>query len=436
MSRTASAFLLALSLAALIVLPFFISPNMTNAVIKMMIAALFALAFALAMGQAGMLSFGHAVYYGFGAFAALHLMRAVEMKLFYFPTPLVPLASAAAGALVGLVFGWLATQRRGVYFAMLTFAMAMLVFSVAPGLNTVFGAESGISTMRTPSWGLSFGQDSHVYYLTLGWFVISAWCMWAFTRSPLGRLALALRDNEQRVSFLGFDARLSRTLIFTISCMFAGVAGGLLAIANESANYTVFSGEVSASIVLYTFIGGVGTFFGPALGAAAMTYFARIMSDLTRSWLLYQGLVFVLMMLFAPGGLGGIVSLHTRKVRPHGWQHLVVPYLLCLLVGALLVAGTVFLVESIHLVMSDAYQLKRQAAGGAWVPYQLFGQTFEPFGLATWLIPIALLGASALLLPPVRRLTDAAWRVATVDRLAPAAHDALVMTTVGRVAKK
>ncbi len=234
--------------------------------IKMMIAALFALAFALAIGQAGMLSFGHSAYYGLGAFAALHVMQAVEAKLFYFPTPLVPLVGAVAGALAGIVFGWLATRRTGTYFAMLTFALAELLVAVAPGLNAVFGAESGISTMRSPSWGLSFGSDRQVYFLVLAWFVISAWCLWAFTRTPLGRLALALRDNEHRARFLGFDTHLARTVIFAISCMFAGVAGALLAITNEAANYTIFSAQVSANVVLQTFIGGVGTFLRTGVG--------------------------------------------------------------------------------------------------------------------------------------------------------------------------
>jgi branched-chain amino acid transport system permease protein len=424
MNRTGNAVLLALALGALVLLPLVVSPNTSNAIIKMMIAALFALAFALAMGQAGMLSFGHAVYYGIGAFASLHLMRAVEMHVFFFPTPLVPLVGGAAGALAGLAFGWLATQRTGVYFAMLTFALAELLFSVAPGLNAVFGAESGFSTMRAPSWGFSFGPDRHVYYLTLAWFVISVWCMWAFTRTPLGRLALALRDNEQRARFLGFNTHLARTVIFAISCLFAGIAGGLLAVTNEAASYSVFAAQVSANVVLQTFIGGVGTFFGPALGAATMTYFARVTSDLTRSWLLYQGLVFVLLILFAPGGLGGIVSLHARKVRPHGWRYLLAPYLLCMVAGALLIAGTVFTVESIHVVMSDAYVASRAAAGGAWVPYQLFGRTFDPLGFTTWAIPGALLGASALLLPLARRRTAAAWRLATEERR-PAARDPL-----------
>lgn len=428
MNKAPKIVLLLVGLAILATLPIFLSPNLMNAVIKMMIAALFALAFTLAMGQAGMLSFGHAAYYGVGAFAALHLMRAVEMKLFFFPTPLIPLAGAAIGFLVGIVFGWLATQRIGVYFAMVTLALAELLFTLAPTWNSVFGGESGISTMRAPSWGLSFGHDIHVYYLTLAWFVISAWCMWAFTKTPLGRLALALRDNEHRARFLGFNTHVARTLIFAISCLFTGVAGALLAIANEATNYTIFSAQASANVVLQTFIGGAGTFFGPALGAATMTFFARVTSDLTRSWLLYQGLIFVLVMLFAPEGLGGVVSLHARKLRPAGLRHLVLPYLVCFVVALLLIAGVVFAVESIHVVMTDAYFAKRTAAKGAWVPYQLFGRSFEPLWPGTWAIPIALLGTGALLLPMARRLTASAWLVATQESL-PVAGAAAGATT-------
>jgi len=416
MSKARNLSLLLAGFAVLTILPMFLTPNLMNAVIKMMIAALFALAFALAMGQAGMLSFGHAAYYGLGAFAALHVMRAVEAKLLYFPTPLIPLAGAAVGFLFGIVFGWFATQRARVYFSMVTLALAELLFTLAPTWNSVFGGESGISTMRGASWGLSFGPDSHVYYLTLAWFSLCAWCMWAFTRSPLGRLALALRENEHRVRFLGFDTHLARTLIFAISCLFTGVAGALLAIANEATNYTIFAAQASATVVLQTFIGGAGTFFGPALGAAIMTFFARVTSDLTRSWLLYQGLIFVLVMLFAPEGLGGLVALHARKLKAGGWRHLVLPYLICLVVGILLVAGLVFVVESIHVVMTDAYFAKRTAAKGAWVPYQLFGRTFEPTAITTWAIPILLLAAGSGLLPVARRMTARAWLLATQDQ--------------------
>ena len=145
--------------------------------------------------------------------------------------------------------------------------------------------------MRMPSWAFSFGNDTHVYYLTLAWVALSAWCLWAFTGTPMGRLAVAMRENEHRLRFLGFNTRLARTLVFAISAMFTGVAGTLLAIANEASNYTIFSAQASANVVLQTFIGGAGTFLGPAVGAAVMTFFARVTSDLTRSWLLYQGLI-------------------------------------------------------------------------------------------------------------------------------------------------
>jgi branched-chain amino acid transport system permease protein len=401
--------LLCIGLAVLALLPIGLTPNLVNAVIKMMIAALFALAFALAMGQAGMLSFGHAAYYGLGAFAALHLMRAVELKWFAFPTPLVPLAGAVCGFLFGILFGWFATQRTGVYFSMVTLALAELLFTLAPVWNSLFGGESGVSTMRGASWGFTFGSDIEVYYLTLAWAVFSTWCMWAFTRTPLGRLALALRDNEHRVRFLGFNTHVARTLIFAISCLFTGVAGALLAIANEATNYTIFSTQASANVVLQTFIGGAGTFFGPALGAALMTFFARVTSDLTRSWLLYQGLIFVLVMLFAPNGIGGLINTHARRLQPGGWKRLVAPYLLCLAVGLLLIGGTVFVVESIHVLLSDAHVAKQRVAGGTTLTYVLFGREFDPLSAATWAIPAALFITGGALLPLALRVTRRAW---------------------------
>ena len=413
-------FLLAVvAIALLASLPLFLSGNLLNAAIKMMIAALFALAFTLAMGQAGMLSFGHSAYYGLGAFSALQVMRAIEQQIFWFPTPLIPLAGAAVGFIFGLIFGWFATQRAGVYFAMVTLALAELLFTISPNLSSVFGDESGISTIRGPSWGFTFGTDSEVFYLTLAWVTLCALLMWSFTRTPLGRLALALRDNEHRVRFLGFNTHVARTLIFAISCLFTGVAGALLAIANEAANYTIFSAQASANVVLQTFIGGAGTFLGPALGAAVMTFFARVTSDLTRSWLLYQGLIFVFVMLFAPTGLGGLVAMHAQKVRSGAWRSLIGPYALAGIAGLALVAGLVFTVESVHVVLTDAYMAARRAAGGAWVPYKLFGTSFMPNAVSTWAIPLVLFGLGGALLPVARRLSLRAWREATAEDPVP-----------------
>ena len=417
-SRTRQLGLLLAFGGVLLVLPVFLTPNLMNAVIKMMIAGLFALSFSLAMGQAGMLSFGHSAYYGLGAFATLHLMKAVERSLVIWPTPLLPLAGAIAGLLCGLAFGWLATQRTGVYFAMVTLALAELLFTLAPTWNSVFGGEAGISTMRMNSWSIDFASDRGVYYLTLAWVAGSTWCLWAFTRTPMGRLALAVRDNEHRVRFLGFNTHGAKTLIFAISTMFTGVAGALLAIANEATNYTIFSAQASANVVLQTFIGGAGTFLGPALGAAVMTFFARVTSDLTRSWLLYQGLVFVIVMLFVPDGIGGLISVHARRLRARAFKHLTLPYLVCLVVGVLLLGGVVFTVESVHVVLSDAYAVLRRANGGSLVPYSLFGRQFHPLSPWTWAIPLGSILAGAALLPVARRLTRHGWTRAVGESVA------------------
>jgi branched-chain amino acid transport system permease protein len=218
------------------------------------------------------------------------------------------------------------------------------------------------------------------------------------------------------VRFLGFNTHVARTLIFATSCLFTGVAGALLAISKESSNYELFGPSNSANVVLQTFIGGAGTFFGPAFGAAIITFFARVTSDLTRSWLLYQGLIFVFVMLVVPEGLGGLISLHARRVKAGGWKHLAVPYLICLVAGVLLVAGIVYTVESIHVVMTDAYAAKRAAANGEWVSYQLFGHTFDPLSPFTWAIPIGLLAAGALLVPRAAEMMARAWVLATASQ--------------------
>jgi len=168
-----------------------------------------------------------------------------------------------AGLVVGLVAGYFATMRSGVYFALVTLAIAELVHSLAPHLVSVFGGEAGIASMRMPWLGFTFGPLIEVYYLTLAWVVVSVFLLWAYTRTPFGRLTLALHDNEQRVSFLGYNAHSSKMIIFAISAMFSGIAGGLQVISSETANYGLFGLKVSSDVVLHAYVGGVTLFFGP-----------------------------------------------------------------------------------------------------------------------------------------------------------------------------
>ncbi|TCS31849.1 amino acid/amide ABC transporter membrane protein 2 (HAAT family) [Paucimonas lemoignei] len=394
--------LLAVVLIVLVALPTVLSTSLVNAAIQMLIMALFASAFNVLAGQGGMLSFGHAAYFGIGAFATLHAMNAVSGQGLL-PTPLLPVFGALGGAAVGLVAGWFSSKRSGVYFSMITLALAELLHALAPHLKSVFGGESGVPSMRMPAWGFTFGSATEVYYLTLAWVVVSIALLFFFTRTPLGRLTLGLRENAHRLKFLGYNVHMARVMVFVISATFAGIAGGLLAMSNEAANYSVFEVRLSSEVVLNSYIGGVGVFFGPALGAAVMTFFGYAVSDLTRSWLLYQGIIFVAVMMFMPNGLSGIITWwRTSKFA----STTKLGYVLGWTIGTLTcAAGVVFLVELLQRLLSDDYQFQL-VQGQPWPALNLFGQAWLPGAVVTWLVPLVLLAIGGVIL----KLTSARWQ--------------------------
>jgi branched-chain amino acid transport system permease protein len=373
-------------------LPALLGAGLLNASIQMLIAALFACAYSLLAGRAGLLSFGHAAYFGVGAFATVHAMNALG-GAGLLPTPLLPLVGAVTGLGVGVVAGWFATQRSGTTFAMITLAVAELLHSLAPQLKGWFGGESGISAMRMPAWGLTFGSTIEVYYLTLAWVLLSLGLLHFHARTPLGRLTLALRENGHRLKFLGYDAHGIGLSAFAISSMFAGIAGGLQAINNEAANYVVFDASVSAAVVLNSYIGGVGSFLGPALGAALMTFFGYAVSDATRSWLLYQGMLFVLVMMFVPAGLTGLFGAAARLAARRGWPLALSVSALAVAAALSAAAGVVFIVEMLQRLCSQDYRALA-AVGTGWPPIALFGRSWAPASLSTWLVPVALLAAA------------------------------------------
>lgn len=379
-------FLFAVLIVVLALAPSYLTPALLNAAIQMLIAVLFATAFNVLAGQGGMLSFGHAAYFAIGTFATIHAMNAVD-GMGLLPTPLLPLLGALAGCLLGIVAGWFSTQRSGVYFSMITLALAELLHALAPHLKGVFGGEGGVSAMRMPAWGFDFGTSTEVYYLTLIWALIAIALLFYFTRTPLGRLCNGLRENTNRLRFLGYNVHRLRVMVFTISATFAGLAGGLQAMHNEAANYVLFDMTLSTQAVLFSYIGGIGSFFGPALGAAVMSFFGYAVSDLTRSWLLYQGIIFVLVMMFLPAGLFSILQ---------WWQRSSVRHNIAVLVGALITwtlgiiagaAGIVLIVELLGRILSPDYHTTPDAA---WPAIQLFGQEWLPGSVMTWVWPVLL----------------------------------------------
>ena len=393
--------LLLVLLLALVVVPAVVPVSMVNAAIQMLIAALFACAFNLLCGQGGMLSFGHAAYFGVGSFATLHAMNALN-GYGLLPTPLLPLIGALGGFICGVCAGWFATKRAGVYFSMITLALAELLHSLAPHLSALFGGEAGISSMRSPAWGLDFGDATQVYYLTLVWVVMSIALLYAFTLTPMGRLTFALRENSHRLQFLGYNVHRLRVLVFALSAMFSGIAGGLQALNLESANYVLFDMHYSAEVVLNTYIGGVNVFLGPVLGAALMTFFGNAASDLTQSWLLYQGLLFVLVMMFMPSGLAGLVLAWSAQIRRNGWLAVIPAAVTALLTAALVSLAVVFAIETLQRVFSQDYQALL-IAGQPWPAISLFGRDWLPGSPLTWAMPVLLGLAGLLMLKLARR---------------------------------
>ncbi|MDI4663006.1 branched-chain amino acid ABC transporter permease [Xanthobacter autotrophicus] len=395
--------LLALAVMALVAAPAFLSAGLVNASIQMLIAALFASAFSLLCGQAGMLSFGHSAYFGIGAFATIHAMNAFN-GAGLLPTPLLPLVGGFMGLMSGIAAGWFATKRTGVYFSMITLALAELLHALAPHLKEVFGGEAGVSAMRMPAWGFTFGSNVEVYYLTLFWVLLCLVLLYLYTLTPVGRLTLGLRENTHRLRFLGYNVHKLSVLVFAVSAMFSGVAGALQALNIEAANYVVLDMQLSASVVLNSYIGGVKVFLGPAIGAALMSFFGYAVSDLTRSWLLYQGVLFVLVMMFLPDGLVGEIARRVREGRfGLGWERLSAGLLFAVAL-ALSVVGFVCAVELAQRFFSTDY--RSMVVGATWPPVALFGREWLPFSVVTWGLPLGVMAVGLGLLSFASRRLD------------------------------
>jgi branched-chain amino acid transport system permease protein len=203
-----------------------------------------------------------------------------------------------------------------------------LVASASPILPTFFGGEEGIATNRTtlPAFfGLRFGSQLETYYLIAAWCFVCAALMFSFTRTPLGRMSMAVRINPERTEFNGYSAATVRFLVFCLSSFFAGIAGSLAAINFELMTVANISARQSGTVLLMTFVGGVEHFIGPILGAILVVFLQIFLSDLTDAWMLYFGLLFVVVVVFAPGGLAGLIMLHAPLV--HRWRlHKILPY--------------------------------------------------------------------------------------------------------------
>jgi branched-chain amino acid transport system permease protein len=322
---------------------------------QMGIAVVFALSYNMLLGQGGMLSFGHAVYFGLGGFIAAHALNLAGSGGLYLPVPLLPLVGGLGGLAFAALFGTFSTMRAGTVFSMVSLAVAELMAASSLIFDRFFGGEEGITTNRAKApllFGLEFTRDRQVYYLIAVWVFVAAAAMYAFSRTPVGRMANAVRDNPERAQFVGYSQRWVRYISFCAAGLFAGIAGGLFAV-----NYEILTAEnmglnASGSVLLMTYIGGVGTFVGPVLGAIVFTFLQSMLSDYTGIWLLYLGLLFLATVLFVPMGLAGLLVLHAPAWRAGRVGRLLGPYLVTSALGLVAAVGIIGLLELVHVVVA------------------------------------------------------------------------------------
>jgi branched-chain amino acid transport system permease protein len=389
-------------LAALPWIPGLHSDSARSLLTQMGIAAVFALSYNLLLGETGLLSFGHAVYFGLGGYASIHFLRAINAGL-AIPVPFVPLAGALAGLAFGIVFGALITRRGGTVFALITLGLGEWVHASSLMLPSFFGGEEGVTASRTRAphlLGLDLGSQLQVYYVTAFWLLVSALAMHAFMRTPVGRLANAVRDNPERVEFIGYNPQRIRFIMFSASAAFAGLAGGLHAINYEIVAAEALSATRSGAVLLMVYIGGVHHFAGAILGAVAITWLQVSLSDYTTAWLLYLGLLFMGIVAFVPGGLAGLAMIHLAALRTRSLGTIARSYLIALPFALIASLGVVTLIEI-------AYRRATQPEAGTsmrlfWIPMD----TAKPW---PWIVAAALAAAGSFALVRAWPRIAAAW---------------------------
>jgi branched-chain amino acid transport system permease protein len=399
------------AVAVAILLPYLFSGGAALSVMSLMgFAIIFSLSYNVLLGQTGLLSFGHAVYYGLGGFITAHALNVIAASKLPIPLPLVPLIGGVAGLVFAIPLGWVSTKRAGTAFSMISLGIGELIAASALILRGFFGGEGGISTSRTSTlqlFGISFGPQIQVYYLIAAWCLICAGLMYALTRTPLGRMCNAVRENPERAEFVGYSTHMVRFLSFCIAGFFAGIAGGLAAIHYEIVTAGLVGAAPSGFVLLMTFIGGVGFFIGPILGAVLMTAMQALLSDFTGAWLLYMGILFIVMVIYAPGGLSGLLLMHRQVTSISGFLKLLPAYCLLALPGFCFLTGMVAIVETAH------HLLVQSAQGMA---MRLFGIAYKADSPTAWLVIAAL---PVIALAALRRawpLATQAWSTATTPQ--------------------
>ncbi|MBX3656010.1 MAG: branched-chain amino acid ABC transporter permease [Ramlibacter sp.] len=371
--------------AVLLVAPLLFTSSLSHTMLSQMgIAIIVCLSYNMLLGQGGMLSFGHAVYSGLGSFLAIHTLNLVSKGTLPLPVSLIPIAGGVSAAFFAVIFGWVTTKKAATPFAMITLGIGELVWAMALMFPEFFGGEGGISGNRVTgakaggianALGITFGPQIQLYYLIAIYTFICTALMYAFTRTPLGRMLNAVRDNPERVEFVGYDTQKVRYFAFIIAAFFAGVSGGLAALNFEIVTSEVVGGPRSGAYLLFTFLGGATFFFGPIIGGILMVLAFVLLSEFTKAWLLYLGLIFLFMVMYAPGGVASLIMMNLRVASFGKLKQLWVSYLALAVTALVALLGAATMIEMV-------YHLQLNQALGPNLKF--LGATLNAKGLSSW----------------------------------------------------
>ncbi len=370
---------------------------------QMGIAIVACLSYNMLLGQGGMLSFGHAVYSGLGSFVAIHALKAVGGGTLPVPVSLIPLVGGVAGLGFAVLLGFVTTKKAGTTFSMITLGIGELVFAMSLMVPEFFGGEAGVNANRVvgkAALGITFGPQIQVYYLLALYTLVCTAGMYAYTRTPLGRMLNAVRDNPERVEFTGYNTQRVRYFSFIIAGFFAGIAGGMYALNFEIATAEVVGAGRSGAYLLFTFLGGATFFFGPIIGAVLMVLAFVLLSEFTKAWLLYLGGVFMLMVMYAPGGLASLIMMNVRVAKFGKFGGLLGSYAALAVTGLLAFCGVSSMIEMVyHLQLNEALG-----------PVMRFmGVELNAASSASWLGAAALASVGGGLFMRVRRRFAQRW---------------------------
>lgn len=309
--RSGEALATFLVVGAILLAPLIVSQAALNDLGQALALGLFAIGFNIVFKYSGLLSFGHAAFFGFAAYLEAVLLRACPST----PVPLLVLAAAAASATLGFGLGHICVRRSGAYFSMMTLAVAAFFYTVAFKWQAVTGGTDGLSGFMParlfllPGWNLANPSIAQLYLFSAAFLIPSTLAAWALLElTPFGAAVQLVRQNEERATFLGYDAHGLKRGNYALAAFMAGVAGALWAIENGIVSTDSIDLTLSTNVIIMAFLGGVSWFWGPLVGSAVYIFGSDRLSAMTQHWQLWMGVAFIVVVLAFPSGIAGLVS--------------------------------------------------------------------------------------------------------------------------------